>query len=248
MGIRVVIADDEEAGRRRLSHLVKEDDSFELLAECKSGMEAVQAIIDLQPDLVLLDVQMPHVSGFDVIDAVGPEFMPAVVFVTAYDQFAVQAFDAHALDYLLKPFSDDRFTVAMSRARQRIQFKETRDMDRLSETVHRKFPQRLVVRTGNRCVVLQADEVDWMEACDNYVRLHAGTQQLMMRGSISSIAERLPPGQFMRIHRSTIVNVNRISRVEPHNQTEFAVILMNGIRLTSSRAYRDGIRAFLRRG
>jgi two-component system LytT family response regulator len=247
MALRVVIADDEEAGRRRLSDLVRGDDSLELLAECKSGMEAVQAVIDLQPDLVLLDVQMPHIGGFDVIEAVGPEYMPAVVFVTAYDQFAVQAFEAHALDYLLKPFSDARFLVAISRARQRILERTTHDIHGLSDAVKRKFPDRLVVRKGNRCVIVEAEDVDWIEACDNYVRLHVGAQQLMMRGSVTSLAERLSPDQFMRIHRSTIVNIKRISRVEPHNQTEFGITLGSGVRLTSSRAYRDTVRAFLHR-
>ena len=247
MQISVVIADDEEAGRRRLSHLVKKDDSLQLLAECKSGMEAVQAIIELRPDLVLLDVQMPHVSGFDVIEAVGPEQMPAIVFVTAYDQFAVQAFEAHALDYLLKPYTDDRFVTAIARAKQRIQIRQARDIHALSDAVQRKFPQRLVVRTGNRCVIIQAEDVDWIEACDNYVRLHVGTQQLMMRGSITAMSERLPPDQFMRIHRSTIVNIKRISRVEPHNQTEFGITLGSGVRLTSSRGYRDAVRSFLQR-
>lgn len=247
MGIRVVLADDEAAGRRRLSHLIKRDATLELVAECDSGQAAVTAICELQPDLVLLDVQMPEIGGFDVIEAVGPDAMPLVVFVTAYDRFAVQAFEAHAADYLLKPFDDARFLLALSRAKQRLQLRRSQPMEGLNEAMSRRSPDRFIVRTGNRCDVIHAADIDWFEACDNYVKLHVGARSFMLRSSITTIEERLAGTAFMRIHRSTIVNVERISRIEPHNQTEFAIVLNTGVRLTSSRGYRDNVRAFMER-
>ena len=244
---RVIVVDDEPLGRRRLVQLINQDPTLELVAECGDGEEAINAITTLKPDLVFLDVQMPEINAFDVIEAVGPANMPGVVFVTAFDDFALQAFDASALDYLLKPFDDARFQKAVERARASVIGRQVLALQSVVGVATQRAPERFVVRTGSRCDIVQAKDVNWFEAADNYVKLHMADTVRTMRGSISSLEQRLDPAKFMRIHRSTIVNVDRIKRVEPHNQTEFAITLACGARLTSSRSYRQNVRAFLER-
>ena len=246
--LRVLVVDDEALGRQRLRELINADDTLELVGECADGEEAINAIVDKQPDLVFLDVQMPEITGFDVIDAVGPDRMPLTIFVTAHDKFALQAFEVEALDYLMKPFDDARFRQAVDRARKRGATGQSEGLSSVvNETAHR-FPDRFVVRTGKRCDIIFADDVDWFEAADNYVRLHVGAATHMMRTSISQLEKRLDPTRFMRIHRSTIVNIARIKQIEPHNQTEFMLKLGDGAELTSSRKYRAAVRGLLARG
>ena len=215
------------------------------MRQCRDGEEAVHAIDQLSPDLVFLDVQMPALNGFEVIQAVGPEKMPLVVFVTAYDQHALRAFQVRALDYLLKPFDKERFQEALQRARAQIQREETGDLGRrllaLVKDLRRDQPKtdRLVVKSGGRLFFLRTDEIDWIEAAGNYVRLHVGTASHLLRETMNSIEARLDPEKFFRIHRSRIVNMERIQEMQPWLNGEYAVVLRNGTRVTLSRGYRE---------
>jgi two-component system LytT family response regulator len=217
---RVLIADDEPLARERLRTLLGAEEWVEVVGECQNGNEAVDSIAKLQPDLVFLDVQMPGATGFDVIDAVGPDRMPLVVFVTAFDKYALRAFDVHALDYLLKPFDRERFGQALGRARQQLERRSGGDLERrllelvqdLKGTSHRL--ERFVIKAGGRVFFVRSDEIDWIEA-------------------------QLNPDIFYRIHRSHIVNIERVKELQPWFNGEYVVFLKNGTRLTLSRGYRE---------
>ena len=243
--IRVLIADDEPLARERLAGLLSSEPDVELVAQARDGEEAVTSIHDHSPDLVFLDVQMPQMNGFEVIEAVGTEKMPLVIFVTAYDQHALKAFQVRALDYLLKPFDRERFTDALQRARKQIERDETGDLGRrllaLVKDLRRDQPRsdRLVVKSGGRLFFLRTDEIDWVEAAGNYVRLHVGTTSHLLRETMNAIEARLDPEKFFRIHRSRIVNMERIQEMQPWLNGEYAVVLRNGTRVTLSRGYRE---------
>jgi two-component system LytT family response regulator len=243
--IRTLIVDDEPLARERLANLLAPIEDIEIVGQCRDGEEAVTAIHDSTPDLVFLDIQMPNMSGFDVIDAVGAEAMPLVIFVTAYDQHALRAFQVRALDYLLKPFDRDRFSEALQRARKQLERDETGDIGRrllaLVKDLRRDQPRtdRLVVKSGGRLFFLRADEIDWVEAAGNYVRLHVGSASHLLRETMTSIESRLDPEKFFRIHRCRIVNMDRIQELQPWLNGEYAVILRTGERLTLSRGYRE---------
>jgi two-component system, LytTR family, response regulator len=242
--IRAVIVDDEPLARRRISNLLAEADDVEVIAECANGREAIQAIEESPPDLLFLDIQMPELDGFDVLQAIGIGLLPVVIFVTAYDQFALRAFEAHALDYLLKPFDDERFEAALERARERIRQQQGGDLDRrlraLLEEVRGGggYLQRLVVPKGHRSVFIRTEEIDWIEAERNYIRLHVDGQGYLLRENLSRIESALDPERFCRIHRSTIVNIDRIQAVESLFRGEYLVMLHDGTKLTSGRSYR----------
>ena len=243
--LRTVIVDDEPLARERLASLLSAEQDIEVIAQCRDGEEAVTAIDQHSPDLVFLDVQMPGLNGFEVIDAVGAEKMPLVIFVTAYDQHALRAFQVRALDYLLKPFDRERFTEALQRARTHIQRDETGDLGRrllaLVKDLRRDQPKtdRLVVKSGGRLFFLRTDEIDWVEAAGNYVRLHVGTASHLLRETMNAIEGRLDPEKFFRIHRCRIVNMDRIQELQPWLNGEYAVVLRTGARLTLSRGYRE---------
>jgi len=243
--LRTVIVDDEPLARERLANLLSAEQDIEVVRQCRDGEEAVAAIDQLSPDLVFLDVQMPALNGFEVIEAVGPDKMPLVIFVTAYDQHALRAFQVRALDYLLKPFDRERFQEALQRARAHIQRDETGDLGRrllaLVKDLRRDQPKtdRLVVKSGGRLFFLRTDEIDWIEAAGNYVRLHVGTTSHLLRETMNSIEARLDPEKFFRIHRSRIVNMERIQEMQPWLNGEYAVVLRNGTRVTLSRGYRE---------
>jgi two-component system LytT family response regulator len=242
--IRAVIVDDEPAARERVRLLLAEHPDVEVVAECEHGLAAVEAIEELRPDLVFLDVHMPGMDGFGVLDAVGPGSVPAVVFVTAHDRHAVRAFDAHALDYLLKPLGRDRFRLAMDRVRAALGAQSERELERrlaklLEEMNTRpRYPSRLTVRSGTRISFVGVDEIDWIEAEANYARLHSGERTFLVRETMSGLEEKLDPARFVRIHRSTIVRVDRIREVEANAQGDYVVVLHDDTRLTSSRGYR----------
>jgi two-component system LytT family response regulator len=252
MTLRIVIADDEPLVRERVCTLLDARTDFTLAAVCEDGASALCAIQEQRPDLALLDVQMPELDGFEVVDALPPEDRPAVIFITAYDEYAVRAFAINAIDYLLKPLEPARFHEALDRARARrtdhgpgtpqpeltALLKEVRAL--------RGYGERLVVRDGQRVSFVRAADIDWIEAVGNYVRLHLGSASQLMRESMKSIEARLDPARFARIHRSAIVNVDRIAHVEPHFHGEYLVTLHDGTRLTSSRSYSDRIRVLLR--
>jgi two-component system LytT family response regulator len=242
---RVVVADDEPLARERLRSLLAREDWLELVGECQNGTEAIETIGRLQPDLVFLDVQMPGATGFEVIDAIGPARMPLVIFVTAYDKYALRAFDVHALDYLLKPFDRDRFKRAVGRARQQMDRRSTGDLERrLLELVQDLKPaanrlERFVIKSGGRVFFVRADEIDWIEAAGNYVKLHVANEAHLFRETMNALEAKLDPDVFFRIHRSHIVNIERVKELQPWFNGEYVVFLRSGTRLTLSRGYRE---------
>ena len=252
--IKVLVADDEPLARERLTALLAQEPDMEVVGEARDGEEAITAIHDDSPDLVFLDVQMPQMNGFDVIEAVGTDKMPLVIFVTAYDQHALKAFQVRALDYLLKPFDRERFKDALSRARKQLEREESGDLGKrllaLVKDLRRDQPKsdRLVVKSGGRLFFLRTDEIDWVEAAGNYVRLHVGPASHLLRETMNAIEGRLDPEKFFRIHRSRIVNMERIQELQPWLNGEYAVLLRTGTRLTLSRGYREKLQDRLGRG
>lgn len=242
--IRVIVVDDEPLAREKIRELVKDDPELEIIQECVNGTEAVAAIQAHNPDLVLLDVQMPEISGFAVLEALKSERLPLVIFVTAYDQYAVRAFEVHALDYLLKPFDRERFETAMQRAKAQIRHKRD-DLDkRLLALLEKlkaetKYLERLVIKSGGRVFFLEIEEVDWIEAEGNYLSIHTAKKSYLLRETISNLESKLDPKKFVRIHRSAIVKIDRIQELRPWTHGEYRVILRNGTQLTLSRNYRE---------
>lgn len=225
--IRVLVVDDEPLARSNLTVLLAQDADVESVKECGSGAEAVQEIRTQQPDLVFLDVQMPECGGFEVVRLLEGEAQPVVVFVTAYDEYALRAFDAGALDYLLKPFDDSRFQLAMQRAKEKIALKDT---------AARQRAQRIAIRSAGHVAYVQSSDIDWVEAADYYVILHVGGKTHLLRRSIADLEKQLDPQVFCRIHRSTIVNLRRVRRVDI-TAGDYGVILENGERLRLSRSF-----------
>jgi two-component system LytT family response regulator len=248
--IRTVIADDEPLARERLRALLDAEPDIEVARECRDGNEAVAAIRAESPDLVFLDVQMPELDGFGVIETVGVENMPAIVFVTAYDEYALQAFEVNAVDYLLKPFDRERFQKALARARAHVG-RQADDINRrlLALIQGLKVPQgyleRLVIRSSGRIFFLKAEEIDWIEAAGNYVRLHTGKESHLLRETMNSLEQKLDPARFLRIHRSTIVRIDRIAELQPLFHGDYVVVLQGGTRLTLSRGYRERLSGIL---
>ncbi len=242
---RVLIVDDEPLARERLRTLLADEPGMEIAGEAADGGAAADAIRALSPDLVFLDVQMPGSSGFDVIETIGADKMPFVVFVTAYDRYALRAFDVHALDYLLKPFDRERFRQAVKRARQQLDRRTGGDLERrLLALVQDLKPaggrvDRFVVKSGGRVFFVRNDEIDWIEAAGNYVKLHVGTDSHLFRETMNAVEARLDPDLFFRIHRSHIVNIERVRELQPWFNGEYVVFLKNGTRLTLSRGYRE---------
>ena len=251
MTLRVVHADDEPLARLRVADLLADIDDVELVAGCEDGEEAVRMIVETRPDVVLLDVQMPGLNGFEVVEALAGEEMPVVIFVTAYNEFAVRAFDAHAIDYLLKPLAPARFTEAIERARvqvlQRDRGEAVPDLKALLEAVgaHRGYPDRIVVRLGHRLILVPVQTIDWIEAEGNYARLHAGKQGHLVRDTMAGLERRLDPAIFLRIHRSTIVNTRRVREIQTLSSRAFVLILEDGTRLESSGGYRRPIQEWI---
>ena len=252
--IRVLIVDDESLARERTRLLLEEDPEVEIVGECASGTEAVAAIESTVPDLVLLDVQMPGVNGFAVLAKIRPGRLPAVIFVTARDEHALEAFRVHALDDLLKPFDGERLRESLARARESIRSVPPHAFARrilamLADVAPRaRRLDRIVLRSGGRLSFLKADEVDWIEGEGNYLRVHAGKQSYLLRETLSDIAARLDPERFVRIHKSTIVNTERIREIQPLFNGAHSVLLLDGTRLTWSRGYREQLRALTGEG
>jgi two-component system LytT family response regulator len=242
--INVIIADDEPLVRRGLrTHLESEQD-VRITGEARNGTEALALIRATEPDLVFLDIQMPGLDGLGVLAALAPERRPAIVFVTAHDSYAVRAFELHAVDYLLKPFDGERFRTALSRARERLRARATEsapDLELLAAelTDGKARPDRLAVREHGKIVLVPLAEVDWIEAADNYVRLHRGGNYHLLRQPLGRLEETLDPKRFARIHRSAIVNLTRVKALEPTPSGEYDVMLHDGRKLTLSRGHRD---------
>jgi two-component system, LytTR family, response regulator len=242
---RVVIVDDEPLARERLRTLLADEPEMNVVGEANDGRSAVNAIATLAPDLVFLDVQLPGSTGFEIIEQVGASRMPFVIFVTAYDRYALRAFDVHALDYLLKPFDRERFRQAIARVRQQLERRSSGDLEqRLIALVQDLKPaqprvDRFVVKSGGRVFFVRNDEIDWIEAAGNYVKLHVGSDSHLFRETMNAVEARLDPDLFFRIHRSHIVNIERIRELQPWFNGEYVVFLKNGTRLTLSRGYRE---------
>lgn len=243
MKIRAIIVDDEPLGRERIRALLANDTEVEMIEECPDGRRAVAAIERSRPDLVFLDVQMPGMDGFAVLDAIAGDCMPVIIFVTAYDKYAVQAFEVRAVDYLLKSFDRRRFESALQRAKDEIQRSKTGSLNEkiagLLQDLQAKQKRltRLVVKSGGRIFFLRVEEIDWIEATDNYVRIHAGPECHMIRETMQSLEDRLNPEKFLRIHRSTLVNLDRIRELQPVFHGDYLVKLKDGTELTLSRSY-----------
>jgi two-component system, LytTR family, response regulator len=249
--IRALIVDDEPLAREGVRLHLEGSPDIQVIGEAGSGEEAVTLIETLRPDLLFLDVRMPGLDGFAVLEAVGPEHMPLTIFTTAYDQFALRAFDAHAIDYILKPYDRERFDRAIERARQQLAARRRAEVDeRLGSLLEElrareQYPERLVVRSGGRIVILRMEEIDWIEAASNYVRIRASGREYLLRETMTALEAKLDPNQFVRIHRSTMVRIDRIRELEPLFQGDYVVILTDGTRLTSSRGYRDRLQNVL---
>jgi two-component system LytT family response regulator len=233
--LRVLVVDDEPLARSNLTVLLRLDGDIELVAECGSGMEAVAMVRSQKPDLLFLDVQMPECDGFDVLELLGGDLPPMVIFVTAYDEYALRAFEAGALDYLLKPFDNARFNRALGRAKERIA--HGRDLERRIE--------RVAVKSAGQVAFVRVSEIDWIEAADYYVCLHAGSKTHMLRRSMAELAQELDPRVFCRIHRSTIVNLDRACGLELNQAGEYDLLLDNGTKLRLSRRYRTQLESRL---
>jgi two-component system LytT family response regulator len=225
--IRTLIVDDEPLARSNLSVLLRLDPEIEIIGECGSGAEALAQIRSAKPDLVFLDVQMPECDGFDVLELLGKDLPPAVVFVTAYDQYAVRAFEAGALDYLLKPFDNDRFFRALQRAKERL----------VSGKNQPEKLERVAIKSVGQVAFVKISEIDWIEAADYYACLHVGPRTHLLRRSMAELEQDLDPSVFCRIHRSTIVNLNRVQSLKLSEDGEYKVVLGNGTRLRLSRRY-----------
>jgi two-component system LytT family response regulator len=247
MKTRVLIVDDEAPARARLRQLLKDESDIEIAGECASGRHAIEAIQRDKPDLVFLDVQMPRLSGFDVCATLGAR-MPRVIFVTAYDQYALQAFEVHAIDYLLKPFDRARFQKALDHARRQLRSAEPR-LAALLEDLQPglRKPDRLVFKEDGRVVFVRAETIDWIEADGNYLRLHAGADAHYFRGTLTELESQLPADKFLRINRSTIVNLDRVKELQRVFYGDYSVRLLNGTKLTLSRNYRDRLEKLLAR-
>lgn len=251
MTVRIIVVDDEPLARRRLTRLLEREPGAELIAACGTGHEAVEAVERHAPDLLFLDVQMPGLDGFGVLEALGPSTPPVVIFVTAFDTYAVQAFEASAIDYLLKPFDADRLHRAFERAELRLRQKDTggapaRLLHLLEELNRRRTTaERLAIRADGRLYFVRVPDIDWIETAGNYVRLHTGKTSHLLRETLASLESRLDAGRFLRIHRTTIANVERVKELQPWFSGEYVAILQDGTRLKVSRGYRDRVARWL---
>jgi len=245
-GIRALIVDDEAPARQRISDLLNQDKEVCSLQEAGDGETAVRMILSDKPNLVLLDVQMPELNGLEVIEAVGPENMPLTVFVTAYDQHAIRAFEANALDYLLKPFSDERFETMLARVKRR---RDDLHLQEFGQNVARviamqaetPYLDRLAVKTDGITKFVRVKDIEWIEAAGVYVTLHSSGKEFLYRASLTDLAQSLDPSRFLRIHRSAIVNIESIVQLEPLSHGEFEVLLKDGSHPRASRTYRTAM-------
>jgi two-component system LytT family response regulator len=249
--IRAIVADDEPLARRGIRQLLEPHDDIVVVRETRNGRETVQALRELKPELLFLDIQMPALDGFGVLRTIGAHNMPSVIFITAHDEFAVRAFDAHALDYLVKPLKKARFAEAIERMRQQRRSDDAFELSRklsalLAERDNERRKQRIVLPTSSGDLVIDANEIDWIEADDYYAAIHARKQRLLLRESLTSLVQRLDSKSFVRVHRSAIVNIDRIAQVR-NDGDELKLVLQSGAQVPVSRRRRSTIRRILRR-
>lgn len=255
--LRVLLVDDEPLALRKLRRLLSTERDVQVVAECTDGRAAADAIRRHAPDLVFLDIQIPELDGFQVLDSLSAEQIPVIVFVTAYDEHALRAFDAHALDYLLKPVGRDRFRESLDRARARVLERRAagvvdarllalhRERASSRDAVPTRCLTRIAVKNGGRAFFVRTDEVDWIEAADNYIRLHVGATSHLVRESLRTLEAKLDPRLFLRVHRSAIVNIDAIRELQPWFHGDHIIILRSGARLSCSRRYDERLRQML---
>jgi two-component system LytT family response regulator len=259
--IRTLIVDDEPLARRTLRELLQDDPDIEIIGECSDGLEAVAFIAEQSPDLLFLDIQMPGLNGFEALAQTEPGRIPAIIFVTAYDQYALQAFEVHALDYLLKPFNDKRFEEALRQAKSHIELKEINKISRsllnlLGEGAgnepavasRKSFLTRFMIKAEGRVVFIKATDVDWIAADDYFIKLHVRGRFHLLRMSLNELEEKLDPKAFLRIHRSTIVNFDSVRELQQTPRGEYVVVLKNGTELKLSRGRRERLEQLLMNG
>ena len=248
--LRLLIVDDEPLIREAIRCGLAALPDTEIVGECESGNQAISTIRFQAPDLVLLDIQMQDITGLEVVRQLGPKHMPPVIFITAYDEFAVKAFELNAVDYILKPFDNERLVASISRARERIPARGddllAERLQSLIETQRQAWPERIVVRNGERFDIVAVDSIDWIESANNYVELHCGPKQHLLGETLTSLETRLDPDTFVRIHRCRIVNISRITVVHALLGGTYELELRGGARVTSGRQYKDAIRAFIK--
>jgi two-component system LytT family response regulator len=242
--MRVLIVDDEPIARRGIRQQLRGEADLEVIGECGDGAAAIDAITELAPDLVFLDIQMPEVGGFDVVEAIGVARMPAVIFVTAYDEHALRAFDVHAVDYVLKPIDRHRFRTAVERARRRLAHapgqldrRIAAALEELGRPAH-DYAKRLAIKGDGRVILVDVDEVDRLETAGNYVEVHSGARHHLVRETMASLEARLDPARFVRVSRSSIVNADRVRELQPMFNGDFVVVLRDGTKVAGSRRYR----------
>ena len=248
--LRLLIVDDEPFIRAGIRDGLSMLHDIEVVAECSSGAEAIHALSSEPIDLVLLDVQMQDYTGLDVVERIGPARMPAVIFVTAYDEYAVRAFELNAVDYLLKPFDNERLHGSIKRARERIAEKRqanlSAQLQALLDSRAKKWPERIVVKDGERFDFVSVDSIDWIESANNYVEMHCGSRRHLLGESLSNLETRLNPARFLRVHRCHIVNLSRILAIHPLLSGTYELELRGGARLTTGRQYKTAIQALIR--
>jgi two-component system LytT family response regulator len=247
---KVLIVDDERLSRQRIRRLLAFEPDCEIAGECSDGAEAVRALARERPDILFLDVQMPELDGFEVVRSLH-QTEPLIIFISAYDEYALRAFDVHAFDYLLKPFDRKRFRESLQRARtqltrNRSEFSDNRLLTLVEQlTSNHKLPDRVAIRNNGRVVFMKVDEIDWVEASDNYVCLHCGKETHILRETMSQLEIRLDPARFLRVHRSTIVNLDRIKELQPWFRGDYRVILRDGTELTLTKSHREKLESRL---
>ena len=254
--VRVAIADDEPLARERLRAMLQRRDGYRIVAECNDGVQAVEALAGHNIDLLFLDVQMPGLDGFQILEAVDAGPLPMIVFVTAFNDYALRAFDVSALDYLLKPFDKDRFEKTLARVEERFATRqasgiseEIRELIRgLSTAAAPSHVSRFPIRANGEIYFVRVEDVDWIDAEGNYVALHAAGRRHLVRDTIKSLETRLDPAKFVRVHRSAIINVDRLRKLQPYFHGEYVITLQDGTTLTSSRTYSERLRALLEQG
>ncbi|MGH9847068.1 MAG: LytR/AlgR family response regulator transcription factor [Blastocatellia bacterium] len=244
-----MIVDDEPLGRTVIREMLRRDGEVEITGECANGREAIETICNQRPDLIFLDVQMPEMDGFEMLAALDAAHLPMVVFVTAYDQYAVRAFEVHAVDYLLKPFDRERFDRALQHAKSQLKLDRNGTINQrildLLEKPHKKYLERVVIKAHGRVFFLKTGEIDWIGAEGNYISLHVKKESYLLRETIGGFEAQLDPARFARIHRSQIVNLDRIRELQPWSHGEYHVILHDGTQLTLSRSYRNRLHELL---
>ncbi|MFZ4621372.1 MAG: LytR/AlgR family response regulator transcription factor [Bacteroidota bacterium] len=250
--IRAIIVDDEPLAREKVRLFAQGEKDIEIVDMCSNGFEALASYQRSKPDLIFLDIQMPEMNGFEFLDRISSEPLPGIIFITAFDEFALRAFEFHALDYLLKPYDRERFSKALDHARQSIRSLNRPDITEeqiksllLSVNQPTAILDRLIVKSGGRVIFLRIEEIDWMEAAGNYVKLHTGNESHLIRETMNNLESQLPPLKFIRIHRSTIVNIEKIKELLPYFNGEYKVVLHNNTQVIMSRNFKENFTKLL---